>query len=363
MRLGKVFFESLLNTASEGVVVQDRDSRIVWCNPAAEEILGLDRSDLHGRTSDDPGWSAIHEDGSPFPGDRHPSMVALKTGQPSRGVVMGIHHHRRGRVWISINATVVEWSAGAPSLVMTTFADISERKHALDALASANTELERFAYVASHDLREPLRTITAFSELLQRRFVAEGDGEAREFAGLVIDAARRMDDLIGGLAHYAATHGKPAPFAPINLADALEIAEANLHQWIAETGTVLQVSDLPTIDGDLLQMGQVFQNLLGNAIKFSKPGVAPRIAVTAAWAGGRWLVSVADNGIGIESTGQDIFELFRRLHGHGSYPGSGVGLAITKAIIQRHGGRIWHEPAPDGARICFDLPGERGCGG
>ncbi|MCR6631282.1 MAG: PAS domain S-box protein [Magnetospirillum sp.] len=211
-------------------------------------------------------------------------------------------------------------------------------------LTETNTELERFAYVASHDLREPLRTIASFTQLLQRRYQGRLDADADEFIGLIVGAASRMHALIGDLLTYSRITTKGSPFAPVDTASVCRLALDNLRESIDEAHARITVGPLPCVVGDEVQLMQLFQNLIGNAVKFRRSGSAPRIDV--GWDGESF--HVADDGIGIADSDQDVFEVFRRLHGAAAYPGTGIGLAICKRIVQRHYGRIWHQPRPGG---------------
>jgi light-regulated signal transduction histidine kinase (bacteriophytochrome) len=232
-----------------------------------------------------------------------------------------------------------------------------ELRQAIQHLTSANTELERFAYVASHDLQEPLRTLTSFTQLLERRYRDALGPEANEYMTFIVDAAKRMHRLINDLLTYSRLSGAEEQFAPMSLADACHQALDNLKSSMEEAEAEVEVGALPDLVGDELQMMQVFQNLIGNAVKFRRAGVPPRVQVEAQRGHGEWLISIRDNGIGVLATDQDIFEIFRRLHSHAEYPGTGVGLALCKSIIQRHQGRIWVESKPgEGSTFFFTLP-------
>jgi light-regulated signal transduction histidine kinase (bacteriophytochrome) len=235
-----------------------------------------------------------------------------------------------------------------------------ELRQAVESLTKANTELERFAYVASHDLQEPLRTLTSFTQLLERRWTGQMDPEAQEYMAFIVAAARRMHDLINDLLTYSrVSSGDDFNFEDIDLNSVCRQALDNLKSSIETSGATVRVSELPHIHGDEVQMMQLFQNLIGNAVKFRRPGVKPDISVLAEKTAEGWTITVADNGIGIEKSDQDIFEIFRRLHNHRDYPGTGVGLAICKCIVERHQGRIWVESTPgQGSTFHFTVPAE-----
>jgi PAS domain S-box-containing protein len=237
--------------------------------------------------------------------------------------------------------------------------DITDRRTAEEALNKAveqltesNRELERFAYVASHDLQEPLRNIALYAQVIQRDLGENLTLRLRETLGFVVDGAKRMAQMINGLLAYSRVN-PPVETVCVSLGDACANALDNLREAMAETEANVVVGPLPEVNGNLIQLTQLFQNLIGNAIKFHRPEVPPRVEVSAERTGEQWLVTVADNGIGIADTDQDIFEIFRRLHGPADFPGSGIGLAICKRIAQQHGGRIWFQPTPDAGTVFF----------
>lgn len=231
-----------------------------------------------------------------------------------------------------------------------------ELRQTVRELERANAELDRFAYVASHDLQEPLRTITSFAQLLERKYKGKLDSEACEYIEFTVTAAKRMHALINDLLVYSRINANGTPFGPASTEAACAAAIDNLHQAIAESGAEISVGPLPEVQGDEAQLVQVFQNLLGNAIKFHRPGQTPHVRIEAQRIDDRWRFSVADDGIGITSEHGDIFEIFRRLHTIAEFPGTGVGLAICKSIILHHQGEIWYESAAGiGSTFYFTL--------
>jgi signal transduction histidine kinase len=225
-------------------------------------------------------------------------------------------------------------------------------------LARSNAELEQFAYVASHDLQEPLRMVAGYMQLMARRYKGRLDEDADQFIGYAVGGAMRMQQLINDLLAYSRVGTRGKPFEPTACGQVVGQILANLQVAIQETGAVVTHDGLPTVEGDPVQLAQLFQNLLGNAIKFRKPGEPPRIHVRAQRNGAEWVFAVSDNGIGIDPRYQErIFVIFQRLHSEHEYAGTGIGLAVCKKIVERHGGRMWVESQPDqGATFYFSLP-------
>ncbi len=241
--------------------------------------------------------------------------------------------------------------------------DISDRKHAEDTLKQtlaelerSNQELEQFAYVASHDLQEPLRMVSSYTQLLARRYQDRLDQDAKEFIDFAVDGATRMQRLIQDLLTYSRVTTRGVRLVPTDAAAALRDALGNLQAVIHETGARVTHDELPTVLADATQLVQVFQNLVGNAIKFHGD-TSPRVDVAATPKDDEWVFTVADNGIGIDPQYFDrIFVIFQRLHPGHRYPGTGIGLAICQRIVERHGGRLWVESTPGrGSTFYFTL--------
>jgi light-regulated signal transduction histidine kinase (bacteriophytochrome) len=233
----------------------------------------------------------------------------------------------------------------------------AELKEMTDELTRSNKDLREFAYVVSHDLREPLQVIKGFLMLFEKRYKDKLDEKANEIIRFAVDGAKRMQELIKDLLEYSQVGNRGKEFKPADCSLILNKAISNLKVSIEESGAVVTHDTLPTVMADTIQLSSLFQNLIGNAIKFHG-SEAPRVHISALRKGDEWLFSVRDNGIGIDPKFADkIFDVFQRLHSSEEYPGTGIGLAICKKIVEHHGGRIWVESEPGkGATFYFTIP-------
>ncbi|WP_345620917.1 sensor histidine kinase [Streptomyces ziwulingensis] len=229
-------------------------------------------------------------------------------------------------------------------------------------LRRSNAELEQFAYVASHDLQEPLRKVASFCQLLEKRYGDKLDDRGLQYIDFAVDGAKRMQVLINDLLTFSRVGRLNDARVDVDLDQALTKALTNLDTAATEAGAEIErPGELPRVVGDPTLLGMLWQNLIGNAVKFRHPERPPRIRITCEQdpdTPGAWLMSVADNGIGIpEEFAEKVFVIFQRLHGRDAYGGTGIGLALCKKIVEHHGGRIWIDTAhTDGTRICFTLP-------
>ncbi|MBI2894787.1 MAG: hypothetical protein HYY06_14630 [Deltaproteobacteria bacterium] len=235
-------------------------------------------------------------------------------------------------------------------------------KEAAAELARSNADLEQFAYVASHDLQEPLRMVSAYVQLLERRYEGRLDEQADKYIHYAVDGARRMEALIGALLEYSRAGRGELRAVPVDTARVLEDVLVSLSAAIEESQTVITHERLPVVRSDEAQLSMVLQNLIANALKFRRPGEPVRVHVSAERRADAWVFAVRDNGIGIDPAYQDrVFVIFQRLHTRAEYPGTGIGLAICKKVVERLGGRIWFESKPgDGTTFFFTLPATEG---
>jgi PAS domain S-box-containing protein len=348
---------SIVESSDDAIISKALDGSIQTWNPGAARLFGYAAEEVLGR----PVTILI----PPEQHDEEPRIVErLKRGERIEHYETVRVRKDGGRVPVSLSVSPLRDSTGRVVGAAKILRDITERKRAeqelaerAEHLARSNAELEQFAYVASHDLQEPLRMVASYTQLLARRYKDKLDADAQEFMHYAVDGASRMQALINDLLAYSRVGTKGGNFEPTSSEAALERALANLRLAIQESGAAVTHDALPTIVADPVQLTQLFQNLVGNAIKF-RGAEPPRVHVSAERRGTEWVFAVRDNGIGIEPAYRErIFIIFQRLHGRVEYPGTGIGLAICKKIAERHGGRIWVESAPGrGSAFHFTVP-------
>ena len=358
----EALYRQTFELATAGIAHVDLSGRFMKVNRRLCEILGYGEQELIGR---------------PVKEISHPEDRNLTDSQRMRvrsGEKPSVRFEKRyirksgAIVWVDLSVALACDASGVPQYEIALFDDITERKKAEAALREAheelkrsNAELEQFAYVASHDLQEPLRMVSSYTQLLMRRYGDKLDGDAKDFTAFIVDGATRMKQLIEDLLAYSRVGTRDKNFKPVDAESSLKRALTNLRAAIQDSGATVTQDKLPTIPCDEVQLAQLFQNLIGNALKFRKPDVTPAVHVGAADQGAEWEFMVRDNGIGIEPQYfERIFMVFQRLHDKGEYPGTGIGLAIVKKVVERHGGRIWVQSQPGaGTTFHFTMPKER----
>ena len=369
LRDSEARFRSLTQLSSDWYWEQDSGFGLKFMSGRMGERTGLDAGSFIGRKRwDAPALNLSDEDWA-----RH--RAQLERHEPFHDFEMQRPTPEGGSRWVSLSGEPLFDDEGRFAGYRGVGKDITERKHAEAELRRAhqdlekkatelersNSELEQFAYVASHDLQEPLRMVSSYTQLVLRRYGERLDGEAKEFMAYVVDGAARMKQLIEDLLAYSRVGTRGKEFQPVPMENAVRRAINNLRAAIEEAGAAVTYDALPTVVADDVQLAQLFQNLIGNALKFRAASV-PRIHVAAKETEDEWQFAVQDNGIGIEPQYfERIFMVFQQLHTKGEYPGTGIGLAICKKVAERHGGRIWVESKPgEGSAFHFTLPKTRG---
>ena len=360
-------FRSLLEAAPDPMVVCREDGEILMVNSQTELLFRCGRDRLINRniTALVPGWDLR----------RHQRQDALIA--PSGGIELTASPEGSDPFPVEITFSPVQTEDGL--VITSSIRDISERKKTeerirqlnasleervqerTEALLRSNEELQQFAYIASHDLQEPLRAVAIYTQLLARRYQSQLEGDAGQFIDFIVGGAQRMERLIHDLLDFSRIDGRGADFfIPMGCGEALKDAIRNLHSLIEESGAVITAGSLPRITGDPIQMTRLFQNLLVNSIKY-RSDEAPRIEIAAVDEDDHWLFSVRDNGIGIDPEyAEKVFGIFKCLDPRDKRSGSGMGLAICRKIVSRHHGRIWVESEPGkGATFFFALPADR----
>jgi PAS domain S-box-containing protein len=352
-------FRALLESAPDAMVISNSKGLIELVNRETERLFGYAREDLMGQPVEMLIPRCLRENyrqdiGTFFAGGE---MKPMDAGGELRAL------RKDGKeIPVEINFSPLEGPSG--TLMMAAIRDTTGRRKAaalleekMRELRNSNEELEQFAYIASHDLQEPLRMVASYTQLLARRYKGRLDADADEFIHYAVDGTQRMKRLIEDLLIYSRA-GKSVPeLTEVSADRALDQALRSLQESITESGARVVRGNLPRVLTSEGQLEQVFQNLIGNAIKYRNER-APEIRITARDIENEWIFSVADNGIGIDPQYfERIFLVFQRLHGRREYEGTGIGLAICKRMLLRMGGRIWVESEPgQGATFFFSLP-------
>jgi len=339
------------------------DNSIVW-DDYVPPLFGLAPKTFSGRFED------LLQLVQPYDRDHVKEVLAqtLETGAPYDTEYQVRWPDGTLRVLAARGKVVAHDPAGTPARMTGVCWDITQERRAEEQLRTllvelerSNKELEQFAYVASHDLQEPLRMVSSYTQLLEKRYGDKLDDDAREFMNYTVDGARRMQRLINDLLEFSRLSTRGKQLEPVDANEVLGTVRANLSAAIEDAGALVTNEALPTVMADPTQLSQLLQNLVGNAIKFHG-AEAPRVHIAAGEQDGEWVFSVRDNGIGINQEYFDrIFVIFQRLHVTADYPGTGIGLALCKRIAERHGGRIWVESEPGtGATFSFSIPKSSG---
>jgi len=359
LRESEEHYSALVGSLTDAVF-KIKGRAIDWCNDRAEGIYGYRKDELVGRNPN-----------ILFPVDVNPPefIGEVSAAIKERGYFHGTAKVKRkdGDI-IYIEYSISKIPGREPMELVSVARDVTERKESeaklnktMAELARSNAELEQFAYVASHDLQEPLRMVASYTQLLARRYKDKLDADADEFIGYAVDGATRMQQLINDLLAYSRVGTRGKPFEPTDCEEVLNKALVNLQVAIAENSAVVTHDQMPTVKADATQMIQLFQNLIGNAVKFHGDN-KPEVHVGAKRNCSDWIFSVKDNGIGIDPKYHErIFLIFQRLNGRKEYPGTGIGLTICRKIVDRHKGRIWVESQPgQGSTFYFTIPDGEG---
>ena len=348
-------YRALFDDSKDGVFISSRDGRMLEANPSLLQLFGYTREEMQAIDARD-----VYEN----PDDRAKVQEALERSGSIADYPVCVRNKSGTLMDCLVSATVRRADDGSVLGYQGIIRDITDQKRSHEALerqarelARSNSELESFAYVASHDLQEPLRNIVNTAQLLELKFRDKLCPEADTLLNYSVTSAFRMKQLIDDLLAYSRAGSRKPSFVQVDCEVVLQSALGNLRTVIDESAAVINHDPLPTVWADPLQFEQLFQNLLSNAIKFrgQKP---PEIHVSASREESAWLFAIRDNGIGIEQEQLDrVFEIFRRLHSTRHYVGTGLGLAIAKKVVERHGGTIWAESQPGkGATFYFRLP-------
>lgn len=372
-------YRSLIKHLTIGVIKHAPDTTILISNPAAIEMLGLTEDQLLGKTSFDPDWNVIHEDGTDFPGNLHPVSVAIATKQPVRDVIMGVYRPMiKDRVWLLVDADPTLQEDGELDHVIVTFKNITKQvitqnelkisnlnqlalntalEHKTLELKDKNVELEQFASIAAHDLQHPLTTFNGVLQLFKIDQATNLSDSGNEYIQYMEQGVTKMQTLIRDLLHYAKAGAGALDIKPVDLnLIAKEVLESFNNPENPADADIF-IAPLPVIKANKNGMLQLMQNLVGNALKY-KGESRPLIKITAEENEQQWVISVKDNGIGIDPRYADkVFKIFERLQTKQKFNGTGIGLASCKKIVERHNGRIWVESSlGEGADFKFSIP-------
>jgi len=351
----KARLQFILDALPVGVFMVDADCRIDLMNKQATAVWPNELVTVRDNAKYIQGPGCRAETGEPAV--EWVLTKALRMGEAISNEEVEIRDQDGTPSTLLMSAIPIKDDGGIVSGALAAFIDITANKELERELSRSNDELQQFAYVASHDVQEPLRMIRSYLKLLEKRSLPVLDERSREYLNIAVDGAERMQEMIEDLLSFARVELKGRDFKPTDMGEVLGTVLKNLELEISTENAQISHETLPTIRADKNQMVQLLQNLVGNAIKYHGPE-APDVRIAAERAGSEWLFSVQDNGIGIAKEHQPrLFQMFNRLHTREEYPGTGIGLAIAKRIVERHGGRIWVESDEgEGSTFYFRLP-------
>ncbi|MEQ8821910.1 MAG: PAS domain S-box protein [Sumerlaeia bacterium] len=339
---------TVFETVSAVILVLDMEGRILDLNPAAEALYEVSREDAIGLNYMD--HFVSREVRQRIEAANFPKLQAGQRIESFENPIVTRSGQEREMIW---NITPINFAGPGPAelycfgLDITHLKEIQEKLELQTAtLEQSNRDLQQFAYIASHDLQEPLRMVASYLQLIEKRYAERLGPDGLEFLAFAVDGAKRMKTLIQALLDYSRIESQGQPFQPVALDECVDAALRHLGPRIEESGARIDRQPLPTISGDPSQMTQVFQNLLSNSLKFQPSGQQPRISIWSKQAEGIAELEFHDNGIGIPQPHRErIFQIFQRLHGRDQFPGTGIGLAVCKRVIERHNGTIRVEPS------------------
>jgi PAS domain S-box-containing protein len=374
--------EAITANAPVAIIVFDKNLRITFANATALDLYGDAISP--GKRMDQPApFHHFTSEGTHLKSKDLPFVRSVKTGVTSENQELLLVRPDKQKRYLLVNTTPLLDGSGGVIGAVAAFKDITELKarekqlrkahaeleervtqrtaeltEAKQKLERSNKDLQDFAFAASHDLQEPLRKIQSFGDLLQKEYGDALETKAKDFLQRMQSASARMQSLIRDLLTYSRVTTKGQPFAPVDLNNAVQEALSNLEMSLQQTHASVEIHPLPSVEADSIQMTQLFQNLIGNAIKFAREGVPPEVKVYAWLRGDKSELHVEDNGIGFdENYANQIFAPFERLHGRAKYEGTGIGLAICRKIVERHGGEISARSTPGkGSTFIVTLP-------
>jgi signal transduction histidine kinase len=359
-----LLFSTILDSLPVGVVLADQEAQVTETNLMARRMLFGEALNIlpSMRLERVSAWN--HQTGDPLMKDDWPLFRTIALGRTIIGEVIDVVQPGGEAITVTVSSAAIidpQWQVlgGVMVLQDITTMKAAERELVQNAkeLTRSNAELQQFAYVASHDLQEPLRMVTSYLGLLEKKYGGQLDPKAKEYISFALQGSERMRELINGLLEYSRVDNRGARFVPLEMDDAVKDTLVSLKASIEESAATVVADPLPCITGDRRQMVQLLQNIIGNAVKFHGPEPV-RVHISYREENKEWVFLVSDNGIGINPKYADrIFEVFQRLHTVSEFPGTGIGLAICKKIVERHGGRIWVESEEGkGATFLFTIP-------